>query len=57
MVNIPYTDPPEIRRRFAEALADSADSKRPRLSRRDRAELRRIAGLWLATLPDTARKE
>jgi len=57
MVNIPYTDPPEIRRRFAEALADSADNERPRLSKRDRAELRRIAGLWFATLPDTARKE
>ncbi|MGD0768670.1 MAG: hypothetical protein ABSB42_10820 [Tepidisphaeraceae bacterium] len=45
-----YCDPPAARLRYSEALAASANNPKSKLSKADRAELRRLAALWAATV-------
>jgi hypothetical protein len=48
-VKPPYSDSPAARLRYSQALAASANNSKRKLSKADRAELRRLAAMWAAT--------
>ncbi|MGD0767483.1 MAG: hypothetical protein ABSB42_04585 [Tepidisphaeraceae bacterium] len=45
-----YRDPPAARLRYSQALAASANNPKCKLSKAERAELRRLAAMWAATV-------
>ena len=45
-----YCDSPAARRRYGQALSASVNNPKSKLSKADRAELRRLAALWAATV-------
>jgi hypothetical protein len=51
-----YSDPPAARLRYCQALAASAKNPKSKLSKADRAELRRLAAMWAATATPTGKK-
>jgi hypothetical protein len=45
-----YSDPPTARLRYSQALAAFANNPKTKLSKADRAELRRLATVWASTV-------